>query len=53
MTDEDRKYYYKRAEAELNQAQRSTCTPAVHAHVELAERYIELYTGRPIEQPTP
>ena len=53
MSEDEREYYYRRAEAELERAQRSTCAPAVHAHVELAERYIELYIGRPIDAPRP
>ena len=42
MTQGDRDYFYRRAEVELRQAERATCTPAVIAHAELAERYIAL-----------
>lgn len=43
MSDEDDKaYFYSRAEAELEQAQRSDCPPAVKAHYEMAERYLDL-----------
>jgi hypothetical protein len=38
----DQQYFYHRAEAEIEAAQRSTSTPAVKAHVELAERYLDL-----------
>ena len=40
--DTDQEYFYHRAEAEIEAAQRSTSTPAVQAHVELAERYLDL-----------
>lgn len=46
MTDEQT-YYYRRAEAELEQAQRARDPRAVRAHYELAEAYL----GR-IEAPT-
>ncbi len=39
---DDQEYYYYRAEAEIEAAQRSASAPAVKAHVELAERYLEL-----------
>ncbi|SEN34863.1 hypothetical protein SAMN05192583_2560 [Sphingomonas gellani] len=39
--DDDQEYFYHRAEAEIEAAQRSTSAPAVKAHVELAERYLE------------
>ncbi len=40
--EEDDAYLYRRAEAELAMAQKSENAPAVKAHYELAERYLEL-----------
>ena len=40
--DTDQRYYYHRAETEIEAAQKSTSAPAVKAHVELAERYLDL-----------
>ncbi len=40
MTD-DRDYFYHRAEAELDQAQRSTIPEAVQAHYAMATAYLE------------
>ncbi|GAN15295.1 hypothetical protein I6G65_10140 [Sphingomonas paucimobilis] len=39
MTDEQT-YYYRRAEAELEQAQRACDPRAVRAHYQLAEAYL-------------
>ncbi|WP_181814705.1 hypothetical protein [Sphingomonas aracearum] len=51
MTD-DRDYYYNRAEAELEQAQRSDIPQAVKAHYALATAYLErAYADE--EQPEP
>ena len=47
MTEGDRNYYYRRAEIELERAQQATCTPAVVAHAEMAERYLALCGSRP------
>ena len=37
----DRDYYYRRAEAELEQAQRSTSAEAVKIHYTLAGHYLD------------
>jgi len=37
----DRDYYYRRAEAELEQAQRATSPAAVKAHYTLAGHYLD------------
>jgi hypothetical protein len=41
MTDEDSAYYARRAEAELDQAQRATMPEVVRVHYQLAEAYLE------------
>lgn len=41
MTKDDHAYFTRRAEAELDQAQRATCPHAVRAHYQLAEAYLE------------
>jgi hypothetical protein len=40
MKDDDRSYYQRRAEAELDRAQAATVPNAVRAHYELAEAYL-------------
>ena len=41
MADEDCAYFYKRAETELERAQRITDPRAVAVHYQLAEAYLE------------
>jgi hypothetical protein len=41
MTEEDSAYYARRAEAELEQAQRATMPEVVQVHYQLAEAYLE------------
>jgi hypothetical protein len=41
----DDTYYYHRAEAELEMAQRAENTAAVRAHYELANRYLDRVYG--------
>ena len=41
MEEDDGEYLLRRAEAELEMAQRSEVAPAVKAHYELAEAYLE------------
>ena len=41
MTEDDGEYLYRRAEAELEMAQKAEATPAVKAHYEMAEAYLE------------
>ncbi len=42
MTADDKAYYRSRAEAELARAEVAANTPAMRAHVALAERYMKL-----------
>lgn len=41
MTDDDKAYFYRRAETELTQASRSECPEAVRVHYTLAEYYLD------------
>lgn len=41
MNEDDAIYYYRRAEAELEQAQRATKPEVVRAHCQLANAYLE------------
>jgi len=41
----ERDYYYRRAEAELEQAQRSTSAEAVRVHYTLAGHYLDRVYG--------
>jgi len=41
MREPDQSYYRRRAEAELERAQRATLKPVVKAHYELAEAYLQ------------
>jgi hypothetical protein len=41
MPNDDRDYFYRRAEMELKLAAESRCPPAVKAHYELAGHYLE------------
>ena len=42
MEEDPEAYLYRRAEAALHMAQKSENPPAVKAHYEMAERYLEL-----------
>ena len=41
MFEDDATYYRRRAEVELEQAQRATLPEVVHAHYEMANAYLE------------
>jgi len=41
MTEDDADYFYRRAEAELEQAQRSTKVEVVRVHFEMANAYLD------------
>ena len=41
MREDDAAYFYRRAEAELEQAQRASTPEAVHAHFMLATAYLD------------
>jgi hypothetical protein len=43
----DQDYYYRRAETELEQAQRATSAAAVKAHYTLAGHYLDRVYGEP------
>ena len=42
---DDRLYFYRRAEAEIRMAEKATTPQAVHAHYRLAERYLDRANG--------
>lgn len=50
MTDDEKDYFYRRAEAELKQASRSHCPEAVRVHYTLAGYYLDRVYGTD-EQP--
>lgn len=51
MFENNETYYYRRAEAELEQAQQATHPKVVHAHYEMANAYLErLVTEKPAHQ---
>lgn len=41
MSDDDRRYYHSRAEAELELAQRATHRGVLRAHFEMASAYLD------------
>jgi hypothetical protein len=47
MPQEDLNYYERRAEAEIQLAQRSPSTRAVQAHYQLATAYLDKIHGEP------
>lgn len=49
--DDDRDYFYHRAEAELEQAQRSDIPQAVQAHYALAQAYLDKVYAEGEEEP--
>lgn len=51
--EDDRAYFYQRAEAEITMAQRAACSQAVHAHYCLAGLHLDrAYGGAPGEPAT-
>ncbi|URW76651.1 hypothetical protein M9980_05425 [Sphingomonas donggukensis] len=42
MPDEDRAYFYHRAEVQMDLAERADHAAAINAHVALAEHYLDL-----------
>jgi hypothetical protein len=53
MPEDDRDYYYRRAEEELARAQASTVPPVVSAHYHLAGLYLDkLYAPEVSPSPT-
>lgn len=46
MTTEDKEYFYKRAEVELQRAADAHCPQAVKAHYTLAGHYLDRVYGR-------
>lgn len=48
-SDNDRRYYLERAEAELGLAQQANHPGAVRAHYQMAERYLDQVYGTPDE----
>jgi hypothetical protein len=47
MKTDDRRYYLRRAEAELDLAQRATHPAAVRAHYVIANHYLDRVYGKP------
>lgn len=45
MSNQDDDYLYRRAEAEMEMAQKATSVEAVRAHVSLAEAYLDRLLG--------
>lgn len=52
MDDDDKDYFYTRAEAELERSQQATHPAAVHAHYALANLYLDVVYDAP-QQETP
>jgi hypothetical protein len=47
MAQEDQNYFERRAEAEIQLAQKSSSTEAVQAHYQLATAYLDKIYGEP------
>jgi hypothetical protein len=47
MIEDDRSYYQRRAEAEIERAQEAILPQAVRAHYQLAEAYLERVATAP------
>ncbi len=53
MVEDDRTYYQRRAEAELERAQQATEPGAVKAHYQLAEAYLGRLASLETSEPQP